>query len=126
LQGPEELDPGENPVLTEQKRCWMALKYTSLRAQTITLTVKGPNGEIAVSLEEKETLFRTTAFPTMGQQDNTPEPEIPQMHELIPLKLIKKVIFTQFIKKALGPDRLTFQVIRLLWRWDKPKINILI
>jgi hypothetical protein len=44
----------------------------------------------------------------MGQQDNISEPEIPQMHELIPLKLIKKVIFTQSIKKAPGPDRLTF------------------
>jgi hypothetical protein len=92
----------------------MALKYTFLRAQTTTPTVKGPNGEIAVSLEEKETLFRTTAFPTMGQQDNTPEPEIPQMHEPIPLELIKKAIFTQSIKKAPGSDRLTFQAIRLL------------
>jgi hypothetical protein len=55
----------------------MALKYTSLRAQTTISTVKGPNGEITVSLEEKETLFRTTAFLTMGQQNNTPEPEIP-------------------------------------------------
>jgi hypothetical protein len=45
----------------------MALKYTSLRAQTIISTVKGSNEEIAVSLEEKETLFRTTAFLTMGQ-----------------------------------------------------------
>jgi hypothetical protein len=55
----------------------MALKYTSLRAQTTTPTVKGPNEEIAVSLEEKETLFRTTAFLTMRQQNNTFEPEIP-------------------------------------------------
>jgi hypothetical protein len=55
----------------------MALKYTSLRAQTITLTVKGPNEEIAVSLKEKETLFRTTAFPIIGQQNNIFEPEIP-------------------------------------------------
>jgi hypothetical protein len=72
----------------------MTLKYTSIRAQTITPTVKGPNGEIAVSLEEKKTLFRTTAFLTMRQQDNTPEPEIPQIHELIPLELIEKAIFT--------------------------------
>jgi hypothetical protein len=92
----------------------MALKYISLRAQTITLTVKGPNGEITVSLKEKKTLFRTTAFPTMRQQDNTFEPEISQIHELIPLKLIKKIIFTQSIKKVPGPDRLTFQAIRLL------------
>jgi hypothetical protein len=55
----------------------MTLKYIFLRAQTITSTVKGSNGEITVSLEEKETLFRTTAFPTMGQQNNTLEPEIP-------------------------------------------------
>jgi hypothetical protein len=48
------------------------------------------------------------------------------MHELIPLKLIKKVIFTQSIKKAPGPDRLTFQAIKLLWGWDKPKISTLI
>jgi hypothetical protein len=79
-----------------------------------------------VSLEEKETLFRITVFLTMGQQDNTPEPEISQMHELIPLELIKKAIFTQSIKKAPGPDRLTFQAIRLLWGWDKPRISTLI
>jgi hypothetical protein len=92
----------------------MTLKYISVRAQTIILTVKGPNEEITVSLEEKETLFRTTAFLTMGQQNNTPEPGIPQMHEPIPLELIKKAIFTQSIKKVPGSDRLTFQVIRLL------------
>jgi hypothetical protein len=92
----------------------MALKYIFLRAQTTTSTVKGPNGEIAVSLKEKKTLFRTTAFPTMGQQNNISEPEIPQIHEPIPLELIKKVIFTQSIKKAPGPDRLTFQAIKLL------------
>jgi hypothetical protein len=55
----------------------MALKYTSLRAQTTTSTVKGLNGEIAVSLEEKETLFRTIVFLIMRQQDNTLKPEIP-------------------------------------------------
>jgi hypothetical protein len=55
----------------------MTLKYTSLRAQTITSTVKGLNGEIAVSLKEKKILFRITAFLTMGQQNNTLEPEIP-------------------------------------------------
>jgi hypothetical protein len=41
-----------------------------------------------VSLEEKETLFRTTAFLTMGQQNNTSEPEIPQMHEPIIIIII--------------------------------------
>jgi hypothetical protein len=92
----------------------MALKYTFLRAQTTTLTVKGPNREIAVSLEEKETLFRTIIFLIIKQQNNTSEPEIPQMHELISLKLIKKAIFTQSIKKVSGSDRLTFQAIRLL------------
>jgi hypothetical protein len=72
----------------------MALKYIFLRAQTTISTVKGLNGEITVSLKEKETLFRITAFLTIGQQNNIPEPEISQMHEFIPLKLIKKVIFT--------------------------------
>jgi hypothetical protein len=86
----------------------MALKYTFLRAQIIISTVKGPNGEITVSLKEKETLFRITAFLTMEQQNNIFEPEIPQIHESISLELIKKVIFTQFIKKVPGLDRLTF------------------
>jgi hypothetical protein len=72
----------------------MALKYIFLRAQITTLTVKGPNEEITVSLEEKKTLFRTITFLIIEQQNNISEPEIPQMHEFIPLKLIKKVIFT--------------------------------
>jgi hypothetical protein len=56
--------------------------------------VKGPNREITVSLKEKKTLFRTTVFLLIEQQDNISEPEIPQKHEIIPLKEIKKVIFT--------------------------------
>jgi hypothetical protein len=55
----------------------MTLKYIFIRAQTIILTVKGPNEEIAVSLKKKEILFRITVFPIMGQQNNIFEPEIP-------------------------------------------------
>jgi hypothetical protein len=54
----------------------MALKYIFLRAQIIISTVKGSNGEIAVFLKEKETLFRITAFPTIRQQNNILKPEI--------------------------------------------------
>jgi hypothetical protein len=53
LQDLEKLDPGENPVLTEQKKYWITLKYIFLRAQTTISTVKGSNEEIAVSLKEK-------------------------------------------------------------------------
>ena len=32
--------------------------------------MKGPNGEIAVTIEQKEALFRSTAFPNPSEPDN--------------------------------------------------------
>jgi hypothetical protein len=32
--------------------------------------VKGPNGEIAITIEQKEALFRSTAFPNPSKPDN--------------------------------------------------------
>ena len=52
LQGTIEDDP-----IDSQKRCWTALKYTSPRALSTTPIVKGNNGEVAITLEQKEELF---------------------------------------------------------------------
>jgi hypothetical protein len=48
--------PSQPTPYASQKRCWTALKYTSTQAQSTTPTVKGPNGEIAITIEQKEAL----------------------------------------------------------------------
>jgi hypothetical protein len=35
---------------------------------------------------------------------------------------IQEALFDQSVKKAPGPDRLGFKVIRLLWDWDSRRI----
>jgi hypothetical protein len=54
----------------ETVRCWQALRLTKPKAIAITPTLKGPQGEIAVSISEKEALVRETAFPpTLGDRE---------------------------------------------------------
>jgi len=58
-------------------------------------TVKGPNEEIATTLEQKEALFLATAFP-IPQENNIPEPIIPldEGTELIIEETISDALFS--------------------------------
>jgi hypothetical protein len=102
--------------MDSQKRCWAALKYTSSRAQSTTPVIKGNNGEVAITLKQKEELFLESQFPKI-QANNIPEPIIPQDGgiDLITDQVIKDALFSQSIKKAPEPDRLNFKTIRLIW-----------
>jgi hypothetical protein len=92
--------------------------------------MKDANDEFATTIEEKETIFRKMAFPDpIASSINIPisrDSSINAISSFIIEEDIEKALFEQSIKKALGLDKLNFKVLRLLWSWDKARIQALI
>jgi hypothetical protein len=52
----------DNPTYIDKNRCWTALKYTSSKAFSTTPAIKDANGGFAITIKEKEKIFRKMAF----------------------------------------------------------------
>ena len=120
----------ENLDYENKNRCWTALKYTSTRTSSSTPAIKSLNGEVAITIEEKEAIFMKQAFPDLSKESSAALP-LPTLNmnaenSFISEKDIEKALFEQSIKKAPGPDKLNFKALRLLWDWDKTRIIALI
>ena len=44
-------------------------------------------------------------------------------HTLVTEQAVGRIRLSQSVKKAPGPDKLSFGVIRLLWNWDEERIG---
>jgi hypothetical protein len=127
LQGTDE------GSLTDQKRCWAALRYTKQSTSGTTPALIDPESKevIAATFSEKEALFKEQAFPQAPKQDPIEAlqedfrraPLTPgTAHELVSEAAVKEALFSQGIEKAPGTDLLNFRAIRLLWRFDQARI----
>ncbi|ODM21122.1 hypothetical protein SI65_04175 [Aspergillus cristatus] len=87
-----------------------------------TPTLRGPQGQLASSIDEKETLIHETAFPQAP--GDSQEVEIPQgsWHSQVDEEIVKHALFYQAVQKAPGIDQLNFRALWLLWEWDSPRI----
>ena len=112
----------DRPGLGNTARCWRALDYTKPRTMATTPTLRGPQGQLASSIDEKEALIRETAFPQAPGDSR--EVEIPQgsWHGQVDEEMVKGALFHQAVQKAPGIDRLNFRALRLLWEWDSSRI----
>jgi hypothetical protein len=92
--------------------------------------MKDANSDFAIIIKEKEEIFQKMAFsePIASSINiaTTINPSINAISSFITEEDIEKALFEQSIKKALGPDKLNFKALRLLWSWDKAKITALI
>jgi len=43
-------------------------------------------------------------------------------HTSVTEQVVDRALYSQSVKKALGPDKLSFGAILLLWRWDRERI----
>ena len=87
LAGPT--DASDHPR-EETARCWQALRFTKPEAVVITPTLKGPRGEVAVSISEKEALVRETAFPLAPGSRETVEVLPGTWHEYVDDQLFRE------------------------------------
>ncbi len=55
-------DPSNEIRLENKNRYWIVLKYTKLQTSSITPVLKGPNDEIAITMQAKKALVRAHTF----------------------------------------------------------------
>jgi hypothetical protein len=92
--------------------------------------MKDANGEFAIIMKEKEAIFHKMTFPEPMASSiniaNSISHSINAISSFIIEEDIEKALYKQSIKKAPGPDKLNFKALRLLWSWDKARIQALI
>jgi hypothetical protein len=80
--------------------------------------MKDANSDFAITIKEKEEIFRKMAFlePIASSINiaTTVDPSINAISSFIIEEDIEKALFEQSIKKALGPDKLNFKALHLL------------
>ena len=120
LRGPTEL-----PDLTSAEdtaRCWLALGFTKPKSTATTPTLRGPQGQLATSVNEKEALIREIAFPPAPGDTQAIEVPYGNWHRQVTEDTVRRALFHQAVQKASGIDRLNFRALRLLWEWDSLRI----
>ncbi|ODM20319.1 hypothetical protein SI65_03372 [Aspergillus cristatus] len=98
----------DQPGLGDTARCWRALDYTKPRSVAMTPTLRGPQGQLASSINEKETLIRETAFPQAPGDSQEVEISQGSWHGQVDEEIVKRALFHQAVQKAPGIDWLNF------------------
>lgn len=121
IGGPQEVRDKLNSEDTA--KCWQALRYTNPKTTGTTPTLRNSEGRTAATIEEKERLVLEHAFPTApGERQQWNPPPSGNMHKTVDERTVRRALFSQAVKKAPGADRLNFRALRLLWKWDSPRI----
>ena len=126
LQGKNE-NTTQSAQTIDQNLCWTALKYAKPLQFKTTPTLRDPEGNIATSMKEKEALVCKSAFPkpprSIGRE---PHMRAGIAHRDITEEKISHALMSQSAKKAPGPDKINFEILRMIWEWDKIRITSMI
>lgn len=78
-------------------------------------------------MKAKEALVRKSAFPR-PPIDFRPEPRIEPgiAHITVTEDTVSQALFGQLATKAPGPNKINFQILRMIWSWDKLEITRLV
>ena len=71
---------------------------------------------------EKEEMLRHGSFPLNDGDQYNELPPAGSSHIRVTEQAVERAWYSQSVKKAPGPDKLSFGAIRLLWIWDKEGI----
>jgi ribonuclease HI len=110
------------PDAEDTARCWLALSLTKSKTTATTPTLRGPQGQTASTISEKEALIRETAFPPAPGDNRAVDVPEGSWYTEVDEGTVKRALFHQSVQKAPGIDRLNFRALRLLWEWDSPRI----
>jgi hypothetical protein len=71
---------------------------------------------------EKEEMLRRESVPPNDDDQYSELPPAGSTHTSVTVQAVEQAVFSQSVKKAPGPDKLSFDAIELLWKWDKESI----
>jgi len=101
---------------------WRAAKFTNPRAGATVEALTDREGKQVNTIAEKENMLRGESFPLNDGDQYYEQSPRDQVHERITDELVERALFSQSVKKAPGPDMLSFGAIRLLWKWNRTRI----
>ena len=103
--------------------CYILPPFTKPLQFKTTPALRDPDKNVATSMKEKEALVRRSAFPKPSQS-HEPEPLfLPGIAYMSIIETkIGNALMSQSAIKAPGPDKINFQVLRMIWDWDKKRI----
>jgi hypothetical protein len=101
---------------------WRAAKFTNPRAGATLEALTDTEGKQANTITEKEEMLRRESCPLNDGDLYEEISPAGQAHECITKQSVERAQFSQSVKKAPGPDNLSFGAILLLWEWDKMRI----
>jgi hypothetical protein len=99
-----------------------AAKFSNPRAGATVEALSDREGNQANTNAEKEEMLRGESFHRNDRDQYNKLPPVCQPPKHITEHSVKRALFSQSVKKAPCPDKLSFRAIRLLWKWDKPRI----
>jgi len=101
---------------------WRAARFANPRVgMTVETLTDRERKQANTSLERKEMLRHESVPPTNGDQYY----ELPPAgiaHTRVTIQAVARAVYSQSVKKAPGPDQLSFGAIRLLLKLDKERI----
>jgi hypothetical protein len=67
-------------------------------------------------------MLRRESFPPNDNDQYYELPPAGSAHTRVTEQAVERALHSQSVKKAPGPDKLSFGAIQLLWKWDKERI----
>jgi len=101
---------------------WRAAPYANPRVGTTVEAVTDREGKKANTSLEKEDMLRRESFPPNDDDQYYELSPTGSAQTRITAQAVEGALFSQSVKKAPGPDKLSFGAIRLLWNWGKERI----
>lgn len=94
LEREEEISDPSKVRPDDENRCWISLKYNKPQTNSTTLALKGPNNELAVTMQAKEVLVRAHAFPKPPVSRGAEyQPHQGRAHLLVTKDTVQKALF---------------------------------
>jgi hypothetical protein len=101
---------------------WRAARYGNPRAGMTVGAKTDREGKKANTAKEKEEMLRSESFPPNDNDQCYELPAAGSAHTRVTEHAVEGALHSQSVKKARGPDKLSFGAIRLLGKWDKDRI----
>jgi len=101
---------------------WRAARYANPRAGTTVEVLTDREGKQVNTSLEKEEMLMHESFPPNDDDQYYELPPAGSANTRVTEQAVERALFSKSVKKAPGPDKLSFGAIQLLWKWDKERM----
>lgn len=82
---------------------------------------------MAIFMKVKEALVRKSAFPRPPPNLlESPAMPLGLAHTKVTEETVAQALLTQAATKAPGPDKINFQILQMIWHWEKARITSMV